>query len=177
MKYTLTQEQIIRCSQIGRIRAERYLPQFMEQYNRKADNPGDWKRLKGNFFQFCQVQMESVAAELAVGNYLGLTYGDLGDERFKSRADVGHNIEVKWTRYDEGSLIIVPRDRETDIAILVTGSCPTYSIKGWIPISIAKQDRYKSTKDSSWWVGQIHLRSIDTYKKSSSYVPIPVPVA
>ncbi len=177
MKYTLTQEQIVRCSQIGRIRAERYLPQFMEQYNRKADNPGDWKRLKGNFFQFCQVQMESVAAELAVGNYLGLTYGDLGDERFKSRADVGSNIEVKWTRYDEGSLIIVPRDRETDIAILVTGSCPTYSIKGWIPISIAKQDRYKSTKDSSWWVGQIHLRSIDTYKKSSSYVPIPAPVA
>lgn len=169
MKYTLTAEQVVRCSQIGRIRAERYLPQFMEQYQRKTDNPGDWKRLKGNFFQFCQVQMESVAAELAVGNYLGLTYGDLGDERFKAQADVGSNIEVKWTRYDEGSLIIVPRDRDTDIAILVTGSCPNYSIKGWIPVSIAKNDRYKSTKDSSWWIGQIHLRSIDTFKKSSSY--------
>lgn len=169
MKYTLTAEQQIKCSQVGQIRAERYYPQFMDQYDRKADNPGDWKRMKGNFFEFCQVQMESIAAEMVVGEYLGLNYGDLGDERFKASADVGSNIEVKWTRYSEGSLIIVPRDRSSDIAILVTGSCPTYSIRGWIPVSIAKNDRYKSTKDSSWWVGQIHLRSIDTFKKSSSY--------
>jgi len=64
-------------------------------------------------------------------------------------------------------LIIVPRDRSSDIAILVTGSCPTYYIKGWIPISVAKKDRFKSTKDSSWWVGQLHLRPIDTFRKSA----------
>ena len=167
MKYTLTAEQQIKASQVGQIRAERYWAQFAGEYTRKEDNPGDWNRLKSNFFEFCALQMESIAAEMVVGEYLGLPYGDLGDERFKSQADVGTNIEVKWTKWHDGSLIIVPRDRSSDIAILVTGSCPTYDIKGWIPVSVAKQDRFKSTKDSSWWVGQLHLRSIDTFRRSS----------
>jgi hypothetical protein len=167
MRYKLNAEQQMKASQVGQIRAQRYFPQFAEEYNRKEDNPGDWKRMKGNFFEFCQLQMESIAAEMVVGEYLGLDYGDLGDERFKAKADVGANIEVKWTRYAEGSLIVVPRDRSSDIAILVTGSCPSYTIQGWIPISIAKSDRYKSSRDASWWVGQIHLRPIETFKKSS----------
>lgn len=174
MKYRLNAEEQSEAARIGLLRAQRYIPQFTGAYDRKADNPGDWDRLKGNFFKFAELQMEATAAEMVVSKYLGIDCGDLRDERFKSQADVGANIEVKHTAWDDGHLIISPRDRSSDIAVLVTGSCPTYRIAGWIPIAVAKQPRYKSNKDSSYWVGQINLRSIEHFR-SSTYGEIKVP--
>jgi hypothetical protein len=167
MKYRLSAEQQFKCAEAGLIRAQRYFAQFADQYNRKEDNPGDWVRLKSDFFQFVALQMNAIAAEMVVGEYLGLNYGDLADQRNKSAADVGSNIEVKHTAWQDGHLIIAPRDRSSDIAVLVVGACPEYRIAGWIPVAIAKQPRFKSTRDSSYWVGQTHLRPIDTFRKSS----------
>lgn len=167
MKFKLSAEQQLKCAEAGLIRAMRYYPQFSESYNRKEDNPGDWQRLKGDFFKFASLQMDAIAAEMVVGEALHIPYGDLSDERFKSGADVGSNIEVKHTAWHDGHLIVAPRDRSSDIAVLVTGSCPEYRIAGWIPVAIAKQPRFKSTKDSSYWVGQLHLRPIENFRRSS----------
>ena len=167
MKFKLSAEQQFKCAEAGLTRAMRYFAQFNDRYNRKEDNPGDWVRLKGDFFKFASLQMDAIAAEMVVGEALGIAYGDLSDQRNKTGADVGSNIEVKHTTWHDGHLIIAPRDRSSDIAILVTGSCPEYRIAGWIPVSIAKQPRFKSTKDSSYWVGQAHLRPIETFKRSS----------
>lgn len=167
MKFKLSAEQQFKCAEAGLVRAMRYFAQFADQYNRKEDNPGDWVRLKGDFFKFVALQMDAIAAEMVVGEALQIPYGDLADQRNKTGADVGSNIEVKHTAWHDGHLIIAPRDRSSDIAVLVTGSCPEYRIAGWIPVAIAKQPRFKSTKDSSYWVGQIHLRPIETFRRSS----------
>lgn len=167
MKYKLSAEKQFQAAEAGLVRAMRYFAQFNDQYNRKEDNPGDWMRLKGDFFKFAALQMDAIAAEMAVGEALGIAYGDLADQRNKTAADVGSNIEVKHTTWHDGHLIIAPRDRSSDIAVLVTGTCPEYRIAGWIPVAIAKQPRFKSSKDSSYWVGQLHLRPIDTFRKSS----------
>ncbi len=167
MKYKLSAEQQFKCAEAGLIRAQRYFPQFTDSYNRKQDNPGDWIRLKGDFFQFASMQMNAIAAEMVVGEALHLDYGDLTDQRHKSAADVGSNIEVKHTAWNDGHLIVAPRDRSSDIAVLVVGTCPEYRIAGWIPIAIAKQARFKSGKDSSFWVGQANLRPIETFRRSS----------
>lgn len=167
MKYRLSAEQQFKCAEAGLIRAQRYFAQFTDQYNRKEDNPGDWVRLKNNFFQFVALQMNAIAAEMVVGEALGLNYGDLSDTRNKTAADVGSNIEVKHTAWQDGHLIVAPRDRSSDIAVLVVGTCPEYRIAGWIPVAVAKQNRFKSSKDSSYWVGQTNLRPIDTFRKSS----------
>ncbi len=167
MKYTLSAEQQIKAAEAGLVRATRYLPQFAGAYQRANDNPGDWVRLKGDFFKFASLQMNAVAAEMVVGEALGIPYGDLEDHRNKTGADVGANIEVKHTSYSDGHLLVVPRDRDQDIAILVTGTCPEFYIAGWIPVAIAKQPRFKSTKDSTYWVAQLHLRPMDTFRRSS----------
>lgn len=167
MKFKLSAEQQFKCAEAGLTRAMRYFAQFADQYNRKEDNPGDWVRLKGDFFKFASLQMDAIAAEMVVGEALNIPYGDLSDQRHKSVADVGSNIEVKHTTWHDGHLIIAPRDRSSDIAVLVTGSCPEYRIAGWIPVAIAKQPRFKSTKDSSYWVGQMHLRPIENFRRSS----------
>ena len=57
---------------------------------------------------------ESLAAELCVARYFGLDY-DINDNKGKSRSDVGKGIEVKWTSYQGGNLIISPNDRETQL--------------------------------------------------------------
>lgn len=163
MKFKLSAEQQFKCAEAGLVRAMRYYAQFSESYQRAQDNPGDWVRLKGDFFKFTALQMDAIAAEMAVGEALGIPYGDLSDKRNKTAADVGHNIEVKQTTWADGHLIIAPRDRSSDIAVLVTGSCPEYRIAGWIPVAVAKQRRFKSDRDSSYWVGQSHLRPISAF--------------
>jgi hypothetical protein len=166
MKYRLTAEQQFKIAEWGTRRAQRYWAQFDHQFEFTDEHHHDWKRLKGNFFEFTAVQMDAIAAEIVVHQYLGMEYDYSIDNTLKRGADVGANIEVKHTRWKDGQLIVKPRDRASDIAILVTGSCPVYEIAGWIPISIAKTDRYKSDRFNSWWVGQIHLRPIDTFRRS-----------
>jgi hypothetical protein len=86
--------------------------------------------------------------------------------RFKLTADVGAAIEVKWTHYDGGSLIIYESDRNHDVAVLVVGKSPKYRIAGWIPVSIAKRDRYKHHKQPTWWIGQQNLQPIENLYRS-----------
>lgn len=109
---------------------------------------------------------ESIGAEIAVAKCLGMVGFDPAKSRFKKTADVGSCIEVKWTHYDEGSLIVYPSDRETDVAVLVVGRMPRYRIAGWIPVAIAKKDRYKHHRQPTWWIGQNNLQPIENLYRS-----------
>jgi hypothetical protein len=60
---------------------------------------------------------ESLGAEMIVARYFGLDY-DINDLKRQARADVGQGLEVRWTSYTGGNLIVYPNDRETDIAVL-----------------------------------------------------------
>ena len=109
---------------------------------------------------------ESLASELVVARELGIDY-DLSLDTFKQFADVGTNIEVRWTRWNMGHLIVYPTDREEDIAILVVGKSPTYRIAGWIPVKVARSNRYKHSSQDSWWVDQSNLQPIENLYRSS----------
>jgi len=108
-------------------------------------------------------EAESVAAEWAVAKYYGLPFEPAeANNHFKNKADVGNALEVKWTKYPDGSLIIYESDRKTDIAVLVVGKSPSYVIKGWIPVTMAQRDRYRHASQPTWWVSQNHLQPIET---------------
>lgn len=109
---------------------------------------------------------ESLAAELCVARYFGLDF-DIEAEKGKRIADVGKGIEVRWTSYIGGSLIVHPNDRDTDIAVLVVGKSPDYYIAGWIPVSFARRARFKNPRQDSWWVDQASLNPIANLVKSS----------
>jgi hypothetical protein len=58
---------------------------------------------------------ESLGAEVAVARYFGLDY-DINANKGKRLADVGKALEVRWTSYIGGNLIVYPNDRDHDIA-------------------------------------------------------------
>ena len=109
---------------------------------------------------------ESLAAELLVAQYFGLDF-DINESKGKRKADVGNAIEVKWTSYINGSLIIYPTDRDDDVAVLVVGKSPEYYIAGWIPVKDAKKNKFKNTGQDSWWISQQHLNPIEDLGRSS----------
>ena len=108
---------------------------------------------------------ESLGAEMIVARYFGLDY-DINDSKGKRRADVGQGLEVRWTSYVGGNLIVYPNDRETDIAVLVVGKSPVYYIVGWLPVAFARRKRFKNPRQDSWWVDQGNLNPIDTLIRS-----------
>lgn len=108
---------------------------------------------------------EAISAEMVVADYFGLLYDPYKDT-MKTQADVGVNIEVKWTRYESGHLIVYPNDRVTDVAVLVVGKSPRYYIRGWLPVAMARRDRFKHRDQSSWWIPPQHLQPMENYKRS-----------
>jgi hypothetical protein len=120
----------------------------------------------GNLHEGVLRNAEAAGSELAAAKYFGIPNFKLTINTFKRVADVGSRIEIKHTVWKEGHLIIRERDRDSDIAVLVTGKSPRYFIVGWIPIAIAKSDRFKH-KDGSWWISQINLRAMGNLKESN----------
>ena len=119
-----------------------------------------------NFHERVTELSEAIAAELVVSRAMSYPYDPFSDT-FKTSADVGKNLEIKWTGYDSGHLIVYPTDRDSDVAVLVTNRHPRYVIKGWMPVTVAKKERYKKHDQDSWWVSQINLQPIDSLERSS----------
>ena len=113
---------------------------------------------------------ESLGAEMIVARYFGLDY-DINLSNGKRGADVGQGLEVRWTSYVSGNLIVYPNDRETDIAVLVVGKSPVYHIAGWLPVAFARRKRFKNPRQDSWWVDQANLNPIDTLIRSEYATP------
>ena len=113
-------------------------------------------------------EAESVAAEWVVSKYYNLPFDPVqSNEHYKTKADVGNGIEVKWSNWHDAHLIIGQGDRKSDIAVLVVGKAPAYVIKGWIPVAVAQKDRYRHASQPTWWVNQNHLQPIETLKASN----------
>ena len=122
-----------------------------------------------NWHELVWQESEGAAAEMAVANYFG-DYGFVpAIDNAHDTADVGENIEVKWTKHANGHLIIQNRGpgRPNDVAILVTGFSPVYVLLGWMPISMAKQARYKHTYQDNYWVPRANLFEMQYLKRSN----------
>lgn len=123
---------------------------------------------KLNYHEFIAENAEAVGSEIAVAQYFGLRDFRPTVNTFKNEADVAAQIEVKWTKYSgSGHLIISERDRMQDIAILVTGKSPVYTIVGWMPVAWAKKTRYLNNQDGNYWVAQTDLMPMHTLRRSN----------
>ena len=116
--------------------------------------------------EFIAENAEAVAAEMAVAQYFGIKNYKPTLNTFKSEADVASKIEVKWTKYQHGTLIITDADRDQDVAILVIGKSPVYRLAGWLPVPMAKQAQYYNRQYKSYWVTQRDLFPIEDLRRS-----------
>jgi hypothetical protein len=136
-------------------------------------NPNYWETRDTNyskdksFHELIAQDAESIGSEWVVAKYLGYSF-DPFEQKNKIKADVGLDLEVKWTKYEGGQLVIHEYDRPTDVAILVTGKSPGYFIAGWIPIAVAQKPRYRSSSQPNWWVTQINLQPIENFRKNNN---------
>lgn len=118
-----------------------------------------------NFHEKVTELAQAIEAEWIVAKYYGRDFNPFAS-KYKRVADVGNGIEVKHT--ESGfHLIIYPNDRNTDVAVLVTGKSPEFHITGWIPVSMAKRPRFKKSTQDSWWVNMRDLQPIETLIRSS----------
>ncbi len=90
----------------------------------------------------------SAAAEMAVAKYCGL-YWDGSVDTFKSKADVGSDIEVRLSMMKEPRLIIRPGDTQGSRYVLVKNlwkqsSTPQFQILGYYRYS-------KRLMHDKWW--------------------------
>ncbi|CAB4142182.1 hypothetical protein UFOVP440_7 [uncultured Caudovirales phage] len=169
IRVDLDNEMQVRAAEKGLTRAIRYIPQW-EGVTVKRNFQHDRERL--NFPAFVMQQTEAVGAELSVKKYFKLDLEDQEDKNYKNKADaqLQHlGLEVKWTKWKDGSLILTELDRKEDIAILVTGTAPTYYLAGWIPISVARRPQ-RQRADGSWWLSQSDLHPMANLQRSSHAV-------
>jgi hypothetical protein len=132
----------------------------------QADDVSRYDKRLG-FHDYVAQVAESIVAEILVARFLGFVEFDPRASRFKDSADVGSFVEVKWTRYETGQMIIYENDRNTDVAILVVGTSPNYRLAGWIPVAMAKRPKYRNSKQPTWWVTQQNLQPIENLKGSN----------
>ena len=118
-----------------------------------------------NFHEKVTELAQAIEAEWIVAKYYGREFNPFA-AKYKRVADVGNGIEVKHT--ESGfHLIVYPNDRNTDVAVLVTGKSPEFHITGWIPVAMAKRPRFKKATQDSWWINMRDLQPIETLIRSS----------
>jgi hypothetical protein len=157
MNMKLSRDEIIACHEAA---VSHYKKQ--DFLNPAADST--WTKDK-NLHELIAQYAEALGSEWVVAKYYGLPYDPM-ESKHKEAADVGARFEIKWTRYDQGQLIVSENDRPQDIAILVVGSSPKYRIAGWIPIAMARKERHRHRIQTTWWVTQANLQPIETLARS-----------
>jgi hypothetical protein len=122
-----------------------------------------------NYHEFIWQKAEACGAETAVANYFGDYSFVPKVNTFHDEADVGANVEVKWTKHSNGHLILQnrPNPRPNDVAILVTGWSPVYVILGWMPVHMAMVPKYKHPYQNNYWVPRSNLFEMQYLKRSN----------
>ena len=138
IKVELDEYQRLIAEQYGIQRAKNFIPHFNGQTNTNYTQ----QMHGGDFEAFVNRQVLYVAAEIAVAEYFGLRDYMPSNTAYKDEADVGANIEVKYTHRREGDLLIRHRDRDSDYGVLVIGDIDAFYIVGWYPIKEAKTEVY-----------------------------------
>ena len=138
IKVVLDEYQKLIAEQYGIARAK----SFVGHFNGKTNTNYEQQKHGGDFDQFIDRQVAAVAAELAVAEYLGFTDFVPKNDVYKDEADVGTNIEVKYTHLMTGNLLIRKRDRDSDYGVLVIGDMSAFYIVGFISVKEAKTEIY-----------------------------------
>lgn len=105
----------------------------------------------------------AAVAEILVASYLGRTHLSSGEQTDAGMPDVEGGIEVRWTPYPRGSLIVHPEDSDDHAGVLCTGSGRALAIRGWIPFAEAKVPvfwRTHSVRHPAYFVPQALLHDL-----------------
>ncbi len=137
----------------------------------KADpsDPDQFGQSFSNYHEFIWQKSEACGAETAVANYFGDNAFVPKPTNVHEEADVGQNVEVKWTKHANGHLIIQNKTnpRPNDVAILVTGWSPVYVLLGWMPVHMAMVPKYKHPYQNNYWVPRSNLFEMQYLKRSN----------
>ncbi len=137
----------------------------------KADpsDPDQFGQSFSNYHEFIWQKSEACGAETAVANYFGDNAFVPKPTNVHEEADVGQNVEVKWTKHANGHLIIQNKanPRPNDVAILVTGWSPVYVLLGWMPVHMAMVPKYKHPYQNNFWVPRSNLFEMQYLKRSN----------
>lgn len=105
--------------------------------------------------------IEGAAAELAYCKFRGQYWG--GHVNNYKEADVGRLVQVRFTKYQNGNLIVRKNDSDDHYYVLVTGCIPRFTVVGWIKGDDAKNEQWLSTKgnnrEAAYFVPQSALNS------------------
>jgi hypothetical protein len=115
-----------------------------------------------------QVHIEGACGEMAFAKGIGL-YWDAGVDTFKA-PDVGL-IQVR-TRSKDYYELIVRKDDPDEIFVLVTGTAPCYTIRGWMNGKDAKQEKWlkgHGGREEAYFVPQSALSGINSLPRR--YLP------
>jgi len=111
-----------------------------------------------------RVMVLSCGAEIGVARLLSLPWA--GVDSFKDMADVGDNIEVRWTASDY--LILRPTDREGDVCFLVTGgTLNDLRLLGYYPVTKGRVDKYKLENEEVWFIPKADLYTYMPIKRAA----------
>jgi hypothetical protein len=108
-------------------------------------------------------EVNAAAAEIAVGKLLNV-YVPLSFNVKGEKPDVGRRIQVRHTLREDNSLIIIERSVDDQFFVLVTGSMPEYSVKGYIRAKEGKLEEYIRNPDDrgeAYFVPQSALTPIE----------------
>jgi hypothetical protein len=82
---------------------------------------------------------------------------------FKSKPDVDPDIDVRTRRRHDYDLLVRSGEVFTRKFVLVTGTLPTFCVRGWIQGRDARRDEWKKSyggRPSAWFVPQSYLNII-----------------
>ncbi len=142
--------------QVGTLLARQAADFFIEwsKKTQETDNPHTravpWKNDHERKYE---MQM-AYGAEIAVAKLLGLKWNGLNT--FKDTADVGSNVEVRWSR--SRNLILRTYDRDSDVAFLVQGSSlNNLHLAGYYPVTKGRVDEFKLPDEDTWFIPEERL--------------------
>jgi hypothetical protein len=106
-------------------------------------------------------EIQSSQAEYAVAKALNRHF--VGGVNAPELPDVSRMIEVRWTKYSTGHLILREKDCDDRPYVLVCGTSPTFEIVGWMLGADAKQEKWWCNPNNNgwcWYVPQAELHAL-----------------
>lgn len=108
-----------------------------------------------------RAHIEGALGELAAAKYLK-KYWNGSVDTFRSFADL-ENVEIRTRSRHDYELIIRDDDDPNKFYVLVTGTAPTFRIRGWIKGLNAQRDEWRKThggRPAAWFVPASALKPI-----------------
>jgi hypothetical protein len=128
----LTYKEMLQAGTVGLMRMVENVKNDRKETHGETNDHNAWGR-----------HVEGAMAEMAFCKHYGLYWGGVG-EIFTPDVH-GTNIEVRWTHYPSGKLIVQRDDKDDHIYWLLTGRFGRYFIHGFMLGADAKQEQ--------WWPG------------------------